>query len=203
VVAIGSPLGLDSTVTSGIISALNRPVVTGQNQPTAFINAIQTDAAINPGNSGGPLVGLDGRVVGVNSAIARAPGLTSTAGNIGLGFAIPSNQAHRTAQQLIDDGKATHPVIGVLLSRDDSRDGAHVSTEKNPNGEAPVTKNGPADKAGIEPGDVVVAFDGRPIASSDELIVAIRSRVPGETVTVRVLRNGKKHDLKVTLEAGD
>ncbi len=114
VIAVGAPLGLDQTVTSGIVSALNRPVTPGNGGETSYINAIQTDAAINPGNSGGPLLDLNGKVIGVNSAIARVPGTGgTTGGSIGLGFAIPSDQARRTADQLIATGKATHPIIGV------------------------------------------------------------------------------------------
>ena len=116
VVAIGAPLGLEGTVTTGIVSALNRPVEAGAAaETTAFINAIQTDAAINPGNSGGPLVNAAGEVIGINSAIAQPPGGPVASGSIGLGFAIPSNQARRTAEQLIETGSATYPIIGVLL----------------------------------------------------------------------------------------
>jgi putative serine protease PepD len=122
------PLGLDSTVTTGIVSALNRPVTPGEADDQAFINAIQTDAAINPGNSGGPLLDMQGRVIGVNSAIARAPGseISGQSGNIGVGFAIPSDQVATTVEQLITTGKAVHPIIGVFLdSTYDGEGGAH------------------------------------------------------------------------------
>ncbi|HEX5535470.1 MAG TPA: trypsin-like peptidase domain-containing protein [Actinomycetales bacterium] len=200
VIAVGAPLGLESTVTSGIISALNRPVAAGQGQDSAFINAIQTDAAINPGNSGGPLVDAQGRVIGINSAIARAPGTTgSSGGNIGLGFAIPSAQAGRTAQQLIEEGHATYPVIGVLLDRTYDGEGVQVSTRKQ-DGVPPVTPDGPAARAGIKPGDVIVGFEGRPVAAPDQLIVAIRAQRPGDTVTLKVRSGDRTRDVEVTLD---
>ncbi|KGM09184.1 S1C family serine protease, partial [Cellulomonas carbonis] len=185
VVAIGAPLGLQGTVTTGIVSALNRPVSAGNAVETAFINAIQTDAAINPGNSGGPLVNAAGEVVGINSAIAQAPGLGQAAGSIGLGFAIPSNQARRTAEELIATGEATYPVIGVLLDQRYTGEGVQVATEEQ-QGQQPVTPDGPADRAGIRPGDVITAIDGRPVTDADELIVAIRARAPGDAVTLTV-----------------
>jgi putative serine protease PepD len=197
VLAVGAPLGLDQTVTSGIVSALNRPVTPGAGDEASYINAIQTDAAINPGNSGGPLLDMQGQVIGVNSAIARVPGTTSSSsGNIGLGFAIPSDQARRTADQLIATGHATHPVIGVMLDRTFSGEGAEVST-----GPDAVTAGGPADKAGIKAGDVIVGFEGRRIRTPDQLIVSIRSRAVGDTVTLKVKRGSGEVDLKMTLEA--
>jgi putative serine protease PepD len=197
VIAVGAPLGLEQTVTSGIVSALNRPVAPGAGDETSFINAIQTDAAINPGNSGGPLLDLAGQVIGVNSAIARVPGSgTSSSGNIGLGFAIPSDQARRTAEQLIATGKATHPIIGVLLDRTFSGEGAQVQDSSDA-----VTPDGPADKAGVRPGDVVVSFEGKPIRTPDQLIVSIRARAVGETVTLTIRRDGQEIDLPMTLEA--
>ncbi len=128
VIAVGAPLGLESTVTTGIVSALNRPVSAGPAEESSFINAIQTDAAINPGNSGGPLVNMAGEVIGINSAIARNPS-SDAAGNIGLGFAIPSKQAARTAEQLIDTGRATYPIIGVLLDRSYTGEGVKVTAD--------------------------------------------------------------------------
>ncbi|MDV3221421.1 S1C family serine protease [Intrasporangium sp.] len=197
VIAVGAPLGLEQTVTSGIVSAMNRPVAPGAGDETSFINAIQTDAAINPGNSGGPLLDLDGQVIGVNSAIARVPGSgTSSSGNIGLGFAIPSDQARRTADQLISTGKATHPIIGVLLDRTFSGEGAQVQDSQDA-----VTPDGPADKAGVQPGDVVIRFEGKPIRTPDQLIVSIRARAVGETVTLTIERDGQEIDLPMTLEA--
>jgi putative serine protease PepD len=197
VIAVGAPLGLEQTVTTGIISALNRPVSPGVGDEASYMNAIQTDAAINPGNSGGPLLDLKGQVIGVNSAIARVPGTSgSTGGNIGLGFAIPSDQARRTAEQLIKTGKATHPVIGVLLDRTYSGEGAQVVDQSDA-----VTRNGPAAKAGIRPGDIIVAFEGKPVRTPDALIVAIRARAVGDTVNLTVKRDGKEIELKMVLEA--
>ena len=203
VVAIGAPLGLQGTVTTGIVSALNRPVAAGEGQASAYINAIQTDAAINPGNSGGPLVDSNGRVIAVNSAIARAPGSTAgTAGNIGLGFAIPSNQARRTAEQLIRTGKAEHPIIGVSLDPTWESEGVKVSERPAENGNPPVTKGGPAEQAGIKAGDVILKFNGRPVTAPDERIVAIRAQTPGDTVTLTVRRgNGEARDIRVKLSA--
>ncbi|MGF1662106.1 MAG: S1C family serine protease [Kineosporiaceae bacterium] len=201
VLAVGAPLGLESTVTSGIVSALNRPVAAGGGgEETAFINAIQTDAAINPGNSGGPLVDLDGRVVGINSAIARAPG--GGEGNVGLGFAIPSNQAERTARQLIDTGEATFPVIGVLLDRSYTGEGVRI-LDTEVEGQAPVVPGGPADRAGVRPGEVVLAIDGRPVTAPDELIVYIRAQEPGDEVVLTVRRGEGTEDVPVTLEASE
>ncbi len=197
VIAVGAPLGLEQTVTSGIISALNRPVTPGAGDETSYINAIQTDAAINPGNSGGPLLDMSGQVIGVNSAIARVPGTNGgTGGNIGLGFAIPSDQARRTADQLITKGKATHPMIGVLLDRTFSGAGAGILSSADA-----VTANGPADKAGIRPGDVIIGFEGKTVRTPDQLIVSIRARAVGDTVTLKVDRDGREIELKMTLEA--
>ncbi|WP_262348202.1 trypsin-like peptidase domain-containing protein [Cellulosimicrobium cellulans] len=202
VVAIGAPLGLAGTVTTGIVSALNRPVAAGEGaEDTAFINAIQTDAAINPGNSGGPLVNAAGEVVGINSAIAQPPGASATSGgSIGLGFAIPSNQARRTAEQLIETGVATYPVIGVLLDGSYTGEGVQVSAEPQ-GGQQPVTPGGPAERAGIRAGDVILAIDGRPVTASDELVVAIRARTPGDAVTLRVrAADGAERDVRVVLD---
>jgi putative serine protease PepD len=201
VVAVGSPLGLAGTVTSGIISALNRPVEAGGEQgvPDDVIDAIQTDAAINPGNSGGPLVDLQGRVIGVNSAIASlstegiAGGQT---GSIGLGFAIPINEAKRIAEQIITQGYATHAIIGVQLDATYTGEGAKISTGTSSSG---VSSGGPAAKAGLQPGDVIVAVDGERITTADELIVAIRSRVPGQTITLTYLRDGQRHVVSLVL----
>jgi putative serine protease PepD len=198
VIAVGAPLGLDQTVTTGIVSALNRPVSPGAGNEESYMNAIQTDAAINPGNSGGPLLDMSGQVIGVNSAIARVPGTESSSigGNIGLGFAIPSDQARRTADQLITTGKSTHPVIGVMLDRTFTGEGAKVLDESDA-----VTANGPAAKAGIRPGDVIVGFEGKRVRAPDALIVAIRARAVGDTVTLMIERDGKETQLKMVLEA--
>ena len=200
VVAIGAPLGLAGTVTTGIVSALNRPVTAGDDTDTAFINAIQTDAAINPGNSGGPLVNAAGEVIGINSAIAQPPGSTaSVGGSIGLGFAIPSNQVRRTADQLIETGHATFPIIGVLLDQRYTGEGVQVaSTDQN--GQAPIVDDGPADRAGIHPGDIILSIDGRPVTEPDELIVAIRARTPGDTVVLHVRTGSAERDVRVKLD---
>ncbi|WP_062076728.1 S1C family serine protease [Demequina globuliformis] len=193
-IAVGSPLGLEATVTTGIVSSLHRPVRAGESSEPAFIDAIQTDAAINPGNSGGPLLNANGEVIGVNSAIATLSTSTDTTGSIGLGFAITSNQAKRTAEELIETGTATYPIIGVLL--DDTYTGEGVKVLDDPSG---VTDGMPAGEAGIEPGDVITAIDGRPITQVDELIVSIRAMAPGDEVTLTVLRDNQEQDITVTL----
>lgn len=202
VVAIGAPLGLVGTVTTGIVSALNRPVSAGDETDTAFINAIQTDAAINPGNSGGPLVDGAGEVIGINSAIAQPPGsLSEVGGSIGLGFAIPSNQVRRTAEQLIETGHATYPVIGVLLDQRYEGEGVAVAAVDR-DGTPAITPDGPADRAGIHRGDVILAIDGRPVTDPDELIVAIRARTPGDTVVLHVRTGSDERDVRVRLDEG-
>ncbi len=204
VIAIGAPLGLQGTVTTGIVSAKNRPVTAGDGSgtETSFINAVQTDAAINPGNSGGPLVDSAGTVIGVNSAIARVTGTTGgTGGNIGVGFAIPSNQARRTATELIDKGKAEHPVIGISLDDRYDGEGVRIATAAS-GGEPPVRPGGPADKAGMKAGDVITAIDGRPVTTPSELIVAIRAKAVGDTARLTVRRDGSDRSVVVTLAAG-
>lgn len=194
VVAIGAPLGLEGTVTTGIVSAMNRPVTAGDMVETAFINAIQTDAPINPGNSGGPLVNMSGDVVGIASAIAQVPGAS---GSIGLGFAIPANQVRRTTEQLIESGKATYPIVGVLLDNRYEGEGVQVLTDDSE--EEPITPGGPAEDAGIEPGDIIIAIDGRPVTDPDELIVAIRSKAPGDEVDLTIRPGGGDEERDVTL----
>jgi len=206
VIAVGAPLGLDSTVTSGIVSALNRPVTAGgEGDSTAsFINAIQTDAAINPGNSGGPLLDMEGRVIGVNSAIARVASsqspLDGQSGNIGVGFAIPSDQARKTAEQLIATGKGTHPVIGIMIDTTFQGDGVKIA-DRPRNGSPPITKGGPADKAGLRPGDVITKFDGHPVTGPDEFVVAIRAKSVGDKVELTVRSANKERTVKITLQA--
>jgi putative serine protease PepD len=202
VIAVGSPLGLAGTVTSGIVSALNRPVEAGgEGGPEDVIDAIQTDAAINPGNSGGPLVDGAGDVVGVNSAIASLSTDNITgqqSGSIGLGFAIPINEAARIAGQIMTQGYSTHAIIGVSLDPDFTGSGAQIG---GPRGSGPaIVKNGPAAKAGMQAGDVIVALNGQKITTADELIVAIRSHVPGQRVTLTYDRGG--HDTTVTVVLG-
>jgi len=177
-IAIGSPLGLTGTVTSGIVSALNRPVTAGESgSSSSFINAIQTDAAINPGNSGGPLINAAGQVIGINSAIATlGQNTTGTqSGSIGLGFSIPINQAKRVAEQLMSTGHATHAVVGVQLDMNYNGTGALVQT---------VTPGGPASKTVLKAGDVITAIDGVKVSNGTELIVRIRAHVPGDSVTL-------------------
>ena len=179
VIAVGSPLGLAGTVTQGIISAKDRPVTAGQGGDDAsYISAIQTDAAINPGNSGGPLVNLAGKVVGVNSAIATlsAGPMSGQSGSIGLGFAIPIDVTRRTADQLIQGGVAVRPVIGALLDSNYTGEGAKVADGPGPDGTPPLSPGGPAEQAGVRPGDVILALDDKPLQGNEELIVAIRSK---------------------------
>jgi putative serine protease PepD len=191
VVAIGSPLGLAGTVTSGIVSAKNRPVTAGGQGETSYINALQTDAAINPGNSGGPLVDMNARVIGINSAIATVRGVTEgTSGNIGLGFAIPIDQARRTVQQLIESGKAFYPVIGANVDPQFVSGGARVKD---------VTAGSPAQRAGLRTGDVITQINNQPVDNAETLIVAIRTHRPGESVRLDFERGGKPQQVSVTL----
>jgi putative serine protease PepD len=195
VVAIGSPLGLSSTVTSGIVSALDRPVTTaGEDDESSYINAVQTDAAINPGNSGGPLVNMRGQVVGVNSAIATTGGglLGGEAGNIGVGFAIPMEQVRVTAAQILRTGEARYPVIGASVDTRPAQGGAEVVR---------VPSGTPASRAGLHQGDVVVAVDGKPVTDGIGLIVAIRSHQPGETITLTVERGDSREEVEIRLDS--
>lgn len=197
-IAVGSPLGLEGTVTTGIVSALHRPVTAGDPSGPAYIDAIQTDAAINPGNSGGPLLNGKGEVIGVNSAIAVLPGssFSGAAGSVGLGFAIPSNQAQRTANQIIETGVATYPVVGVHLDRRYTGEGVMVV-----NGPDGVAEDGPAAAAGVQPGDIITAIDGRPITRVDELVVQIRAKAVGESVVLTILRGGQEQEVRVMLDS--
>jgi putative serine protease PepD len=199
VVAVGSPLGLAGTVTSGIVSALNRPVEAGGDQgvPEDVIDAIQTDAAINPGNSGGPLVDSSGAVVGVNSAIASLSSGSfggQQSGSIGLGFAIPIDQAKRIAAEIVHRGFATHAVIGVQLDARFSGSGARIATSPNS-----VTSGGPAAKAGLRAGDVVIAANGVRVTSADDLIVAIRRHAPGQGLTLTYRRGTQTASVHLVL----
>ena len=189
VVAIGSPLGLSGTVTSGIISALNRPVTAGGSGDSSYFSAIQTDAAINPGNSGGPLVNANGQMIGVNSAIATVSN-TGESGSIGLGFAIPMAQATRVVEEIINTGKSTIPVIGVQLDSMYGGTGARV---------AGVEAGGPAAGAGLQGGDVITKVNGVPVVDSTEAIVSIRSNAPGDEVSVTVERGGREQEFKIRL----
>ncbi len=211
VIAIGSPLGLQGTVTSGIVSAKNRPVTPNGEAGSsndAFFSAIQTDAAVNPGNSGGPLVNSRGQVVGINSAIATLGASNpfgGQSGSIGLGFAIPIDQARSVAEQLIRTGKAAHPVLGVRAttlspqqaeSMPGSQPGALISGSGTQPG---IVSGGPADKAGLRAGDIIVAIDRERVTGIDELIVAVRAHQVGDVVTVTYLRGGTSHRARVTL----
>ena len=205
VVAIGSPFDLAGTVTTGIISAKERPVTAGgrgDGTDISYVNALQTDAPINPGNSGGPLVDTKGRVVGVNTAIRSGEGNGGSpggerGGSVGLGFAIPVNQAKRVAEELINDGQATHPVIGVSVDMtEQSEEGARVSGDGDQSG---VVPDGPADDAGIKEGDLITAVDGSRVRSGEELIVKIRSHQPGDELELTIERDDKERKVKVTL----
>jgi len=194
VVAFGAPLGLSQTVTSGIVSALNRPVTTGQSEDdSSYINAVQTDAAINPGNSGGPLVNLTGEVVGVNSAIATTGGLSRESGNIGVGFAIPIEQVRTTVDQILRTGRAEYPVIGAQVrTGGESQSNGATITE--------VMPDTPAARAGLEKDDVIVAVGDQPVGDGIALIVAIRTHLPGETVEMSVVRGGEERVVEVELD---
>ena len=202
-IAIGAPFGLSGTVTSGIVSAKNRPVASGDSTgaQTSYMNALQTDASINPGNSGGPLMNASGQVIGIDSAIQSTGSSTTTgtqSGSIGLGFAIPINQAKWVADQLIKTGTPVYPIIGIL--RDDSYtgEGAKIASSAV-QGSAPVTAGGPADKAGLKPGDIITSLDGVQIDSGPTLVSEIWSHHPGDVVTVTYTRSGQSHTTSLTL----
>ncbi|MFR9751051.1 trypsin-like peptidase domain-containing protein [Nocardia sp. 004] len=193
VLAIGSPLGLSKTVTSGIVSALHRPVALGGEgtDTNAVIDAVQTDASINPGNSGGALVDMNGRVIGINTA-----NRTETGGSVGLGFAIPVDKMTEVAQTLIRDGVIHHPILGV------SQRTKQVANEWTSGAEiADVAPGGPAAKAGIVEGDIIVKVGDREVSGPEELVVAVQSHEIGETVNVVLIRDGRQVDVPVTLES--
>ncbi|WP_327396553.1 S1C family serine protease [Streptomyces phaeochromogenes] len=210
VVAIGAPFDLENTVTAGIISAKERPITAGGEEgdgsDISYVDALQTDAPINPGNSGGPLVDSKARVIGINSAIRSADSGSDLeggqSGSIGLGFAIPINQGKRVAEELINTGKATHPVIGVTLDMDYSGDGARVGTKGN-DGSPPVNQDGPGDRAGIKPGDVITEVDGQRVHSGEELIVKTRAHRPGDRLELTLERDGKERKVTLVLGSAD
>jgi putative serine protease PepD len=204
-VAIGAPLGLSNTVTDGIISATGRAVATGGTPDEAtVIDAIQTDAAINPGNSGGALVNGAGEVVGINTAIATVaggvPGGQAQSGNIGVGFAIPSNHAERVAREIVETGSATRAFLGVSARTAADGDNSEVGTGADV---VEVEPGSAAAAAGIRAGDVITAVGDRAISSSTELTAAIRSQAPGEEVTLTVRRGDRSDTVEVTLGSAD
>jgi len=195
VLAFGSPLALTNTVTQGIVSALDRAIAADEpGGPTRYYAAIQTDAAVNHGNSGGPLVNAAGLVIGVNSVIKSIGSDSETAGNIGLAFAIPVNQARRVAQDIVDTGHARRTVIGAQLS----------ASYQNPNGGVEITSvsaGGPAANAGLKAGDIVTKLQGVPLQESSDLIALVRKYAPGASVKIDYQRDGTTHTAQVTLTA--
>ncbi|MFE2987938.1 S1C family serine protease [Streptomyces sp. NPDC059262] len=203
--AIGAPFGLSNTVTTGIVSAKNRPVASSDSSGSSkasYMNALQTDASINPGNSGGPLLDARGAVIGINSAIqpGSSGGIAGSgqSGSVGLGFAIPINQARNVAKQLIKTGQPVYPVIGASVALDEQSDGAKI-TEQGAGGSSAVTANGPADKAGLKPGDVITKLDDTVIDSGPTLIGQIWTHQPGDTVKITYKRGGAEHTVDVVL----
>ena len=194
VIAVGSPLGLAGTVTSGIVSARDRPVVVRETEnadaPVAYINAIQTDAPINPGNSGGPLVDSSARVIGVNSAILTLGTSRTESGSIGLGFAIPINQAAEIGQLLIKNGKATYPILGANVEQAGGDDGVILTT---------VDRGGPAADAGLRKDDVITRIDGKRVSTVEELIVTIRTHRPRDAVVLDYARGEVRGQARVVL----
>ena len=197
-IAIGAPFGLSGTVTTGIVSAVHRPVASsdGQGSSQSYMSAIQTDASINPGNSGGPLLNADGAVIGINSAIQ--PGGTSSpgsqGGSVGLGFAIPINQAKRVADQLIKTGVPVYPVIGVSLNSAYDGDGAQIASNSDA-----IVAGGPGAAAGLKPGDIITKFDDTIIDSGQTLIGEIWQHQPGDKATITYTRGGSTHTTTLTL----
>ena len=205
VVAVGAPLGLSDTVTAGIVSSVARPVQTSDsNNDQAVFNAVQTDAAINPGNSGGPLVNLNGDVVGINAAIAtdqsqgglQVPGQSSSTGNIGIGFAIPSDEAARIAAELIATGKATHAVLGVSVGDVPATGSGSLTSGALIRS---VATGGAAAGAGLRVGDIVTSVGSQRIDTADALVAAVRSHAPGQQISITYTRGGTAHTASLTL----
>ena len=204
VMAIGNPLGYDDTATTGIVSALNRPVtVTDDSGSDIVTSAVQIDAAINPGNSGGPTFNAAGQVIGINSSIASTATSSDSAGSIGIGFAIPSNLVKRVANEIIKDGKVRHVALGVTITTGTveadgvTRAGAKVTAGTS--GSA-VVSGSPADKAGLKVGDVIVAYDGNAVSSTYSLLGYVRASALNDKVTLTIVRGGKTMDVEVTLD---
>ncbi|MEU1211102.1 trypsin-like peptidase domain-containing protein [Streptomyces sp. NPDC005790] len=202
-IAIGAPFGLSNTVTTGIISAKNRPVASGDgsSNKNSYMSALQTDASINPGNSGGPLLDAGGAVIGINSAIQSTSGGgvgQSQAGSIGLGFAIPVNQAKNVAEQLIKTGQPVYPVIGATVTMEEKTGGAVISDE-GAGGTSAVTPDGPAAKAGLKAGDVITRFNDTVVDSGPTLIGEIWTHEPGDKVTLTYERDGRTATAELTL----
>ncbi|MFE0460755.1 S1C family serine protease [Kitasatospora sp. NPDC058965] len=199
-IAIGAPYDLEGTVTSGIVSAKNRPVASGDESgaQVSYMNALQTDASINPGNSGGPLLNASGQVIGINSAIQSNSSGSGQAGSIGLGFAIPINQAQRVAKMLIQTGTPVYATLGILRNDQYNGDGAQVNTS-SVQGTPAVTPGGPADKAGLKPGDVITKLGGVNIDNGPALVSTIWTHAPGDQVDVEYTRNGQTMKTTVTL----
>ncbi|MFD0383349.1 S1C family serine protease [Streptomyces stramineus] len=206
-IAIGAPFGLSGTVTTGIVSAKKRPVASsdgGGAGNASFMSALQTDASINPGNSGGPLLNAQGAVIGINSAIQSANnggglgGAQQQAGSIGLGFAIPINQAKNVADELIKTGKPVYPVISAIVNMKEVGSGAKISPSGD-GGSPAVTPGGPADKAGLKPGDVITKIDDTAVDSGPTLISEIWTHRPGDKVKVTYTRDGKQATTEVVL----
>ncbi|MEU2516278.1 S1C family serine protease [Streptomyces syringium] len=210
-VAIGAPFGLSGTVTTGIVSAKKRPVASsdgGGSGNASYMSALQTDASINPGNSGGPLLNAQGAVIGINSAIQSAGsgggfgGGQQQSGSIGLGFAIPINQAKNVADTLIKTGKPVYPVIAATVNMKDTGEGAKIAPTGAKNTPA-VTPGGPADKAGLKPGDVITKLDDTTIDSGPTLISEIWTHKPGDKVQLTYTRDGKSSTVEITLGERD
>ncbi|CUN67725.1 S1C family serine protease [Bifidobacterium adolescentis] len=198
VMAIGNPLGYDDTATTGIVSALNRPVTVTDDDNNAIVtNAVQIDAAINPGNSGGPTFNAAGQVIGINSSIASTASSSGTAGSIGIGFAIPSNLVKRVANEIIDNGSVRHVVLGITIKS------SSVEADGVTRGCAQVqavTDGGPASKAGVKAGDSIVAFNGKAVNNNYSLLGYVRASAMGDKVKLTVVRGGNTMDLEVTLD---
>lgn len=198
VMAIGNPLGYDDTATTGIVSALNRPVTVTDDDNNAIVtNAVQIDAAINPGNSGGPTFNAAGQVIGINSSIASTASSSGTAGSIGIGFAIPSNLVKRVTNEIIDNGSVTHVVLGITIKS------SSVEADGVTRGCAQVqavTDGGPASKAGVKAGDSIVAFNGKAVNNNYSLLGYVRASAMGDKVKLTVVRGGNTMDLEVTLD---